>query len=216
MPGLEWLLVAGVIAFYLQDAVVLLHYDEFVVSGGARGWHGATGGIEWSGRFLWLPNPLAPHEAAFLGTWEPADRAAAGSHGGASLDAFLAALLPFRVGALALGVVLMAGLPLLLWLYPHPVALLGALGLAYAIVGCLVLVLWRRRERFGLGARTVGWLAFECLACPPHAINLVRKLALRHGPCDAAAIVAFRLAAGDHDQLEQAMSHRRLLFGAPR
>lgn len=213
MSSLEWLLVAGIVAFYLQDAMVLLHYDEFVVVGGDGAWHGTTGGVEWSGRFLWIPNPLAPHEAAFSGAWARADAVAVGDAG---VDAFVAALLPFQAGTVVLGTLLMVQLPLLLWLYPHPLALLGVLALAYATIAGMVLALWRRRRRLGLGKRTVAWLAFECIACPPHAINLVRKLALRHGPPGAAAVIASRLDAGDHVRLAQAMTQRSLSFGAAR
>lgn len=216
MSSLEWLLVAGIVAFYLQDAMVLLHYDEFVVVGGDGAWHGTTGGIEWSGRFLWIPNPLAPHEAAFTGAWARPGAVSAGRPGNAGVYAFVAALLPFQAGTVVLGTLLMVQLPLLLWLYPHPLALLGVLALAYATIAGMVLALWRRRRRLGLGKRTVAWLAIECIACPPHAINLVRKLALRHGPPGAAAVIALRLDAGDQVRLEQAMAQRSLLFGATR
>lgn len=216
MSSLEWLLVAGIVVFYLQDAAVLLHYDEFVVAGGAGDWHGATGTVEWSGRFLWLPNPLAPHAAAFAGAWGGPGEASAATAGGGGVDAFLAALLPFQVGTRVLGAALIIAVPLLLWLYPHPLALLGVLAFAYATIACMVLALWRRRERLGLDRRTTAWLAFECLACPPHAINLVRKLSLRHGPPGAAAAIASRLGISDHDLLERTMAQRRLSFGEPR
>ena len=212
MSSLEWLLVAGIAAFYLQDAALLLHYDEFVVGGAGRRWRASAGATEWSGRYLWLPNPLAPHAAWFRGAWPAHPEAVAA--GQVELAGYLDALAPFRMGTLGLASVLLIGVPLLVWLYPHPVALLVALGAAYAIVGGLVLLLWRRRAALGVPSRAAGWLAIECLACPPHAINLVRKLTLRHGPRDAAAIAATRLDAGGRDRLARVMSQRRALFGA--
>ena len=212
MSSLEWLLVAGIAAFYLQDAVVLLHYDEFVVGGTGRRWRESAGAMEWSGRYLWLPSPLAPHAAWFRGAW-PAHQVTA-APGQADLDGYLAALAPFRAGTSCLAAVLLAGVPLLVWLYPHPLALLGALGVVYGIVCMLVLLLWRRRAVLGVPSRAAGWLAVECLACPPHAINLVRKLTLRHGPRDAAAIAAAWLDAAGRDRLARVMAQRHALFGA--
>src|SRR3546814_19154488 len=64
----------------------------------------------------------------------------------------------------------------------------------------LVISLWRRREAFGLDRRTAAWLAFESVACPPHAINLVRKLGLRQPlPGDAMSMAT---AAPDAPALE--------------
>ena len=47
--------------------------------------------------------------------------------------------------------------------------------------------MWLNRDALGIDRRTVAWLAFESVACPPHAINLVRKLSLRHPQAGTAA-----------------------------
>lgn len=213
MSSPEWLLVVGIAAFYLQDAALLLHYDEFVVGGSRRRWHASPGGTEWSGRFLWLPNPLAPYVPVFRGTWPSASGNDDVAPGG--IDGYLAALRPFRLGTSGLGIVLLLVVPGLLWRYPHPLALLAALAVVYGLVGGMALLLWRRRGPLGLSPRSCAWLAVECLACPPHAINLVRKLTLRHPPDGAAAIVAARVGDAGLDRLARVMARRIASFGSP-
>src|SRR3546814_1298981 len=67
----------------------------------------------------------------------------------------------------------------------------------------LVISLWRRREAFGLDRRTAAWLAFESVACPPHAINLVRKLGLRQPlPGDAMSMATDALDAPALERLK--------------
>jgi hypothetical protein len=214
MGSLEWLLVAGIAAFYLQDAAVLLHYDEFVVGGSGRRWRLDTGSTEWSGRYLWLPNPLAPHAAWFRGAWPGGAAGDSAADRVTAMQTYLAALAPFRAGTLGLASVLLVAVPLLIWRFPHPLALLAALGVAYGILVALVVLLWRRREALGVSAQAARWLAVECLACPPHAINLVRKLTLRHGPAHAAAVAANWADPPGRDRLARVMSQRQALYGA--
>src|SRR3546814_8336437 len=98
-----------------------------------------------------------------------------------SLEPVLKALRPLQVGVTLLAALLLVGVPALLWRYPHPLALLALTAAIYLVALLLVISLWRRREAFGLERRTAAWLAFESVACPPHAINLVRKHGLQIG-----------------------------------
>src|SRR3546814_15615228 len=69
--------------------------------------------------------------------------------------------------------------------------------------------LWRRREAFGLDRRTAAWLAFESVACPPHAINLVRKLGLRQPlPGDAMSMATDALDAPALERLKATLTER--------
>src|SRR3546814_16368169 len=73
----------------------------------------------------------------------------------------------------------------------------------------LVISLWRRREAFGLDRRTAAWLAFESVACPPHAINLVRKLGLRQPlPGDAMSMATDALDAPALEPLKATLTER--------
>src|SRR3546814_1602536 len=60
IPDLEVLLVIGIVAFYAQDAMMLLYHDELVFERVARRWRPSPGSSQWQGRFLFIPNLLAP------------------------------------------------------------------------------------------------------------------------------------------------------------
>ena len=173
LPSLEVLLVAGIIAFYVQDAMLLLYHDEVVFERRGGAWRAAAPGPQWSGRFLFVPSLLAP--------WRPLLRASASTAAvdAASFQPMLKALRPLQAGVAVLGVLLLVGVPALLWRYPHPLALLALLVAIYATTLLLAVPIWRSRATFGMERSAAAWLAFESVACPPHAINLVRKLSLR-------------------------------------
>ena len=63
----EFLLVAGILAFYLFDSARLLHFDDLVISPVRGAWRIVPGGtLEVRGRFLHLPNPLWPAGTRFI------------------------------------------------------------------------------------------------------------------------------------------------------
>jgi hypothetical protein len=172
------LLMLGVVALYLQDSAMLLHYDELVLGEKRRGWRFAAGSLRIGGRHLFLPNPLTPARGVFRASWL-ADADAPVHKAG--LEHFLDALSPLRNGVRVLWVLLLVALPLLLWRYAHPLALLALLASMYATIAVLGLHLWQRRQVLEIAPRDIATLVFESAACPPHALNLVRKLCLRRG-----------------------------------
>lgn len=175
---MEVLLVAGVFALYLQDSALLLHYDEIVLTRGTR-WNASIGGpLEFGGRRLYLPAPWAPTQPVFRASWlgEAGDERPRTQRGH-----FVAALSVLHAGCRALWALLLVVLPLLLWWYPHPLALLALTVAVYATTAWLALRVWRHRRVFELERREALAVGFELLCCPPHAINLVRRLSMRRG-----------------------------------
>ncbi|KAB8174011.1 hypothetical protein FKV24_013925 [Lysobacter maris] len=187
---MELLLVIGVIAFYLQDSMLWLHYDEVALVRTRRGWAASVGArAQLRGRHPYLPNPLMPGRPLFRSGW----LSGAGDAGGVreNWQAFVDVLDRFRGGCRVLWLLLLFALPVLLFVYPHPLALLTLLGLVYAGIASLVLGLWRHRDALGLSRRAAASIGFELFCCPPYAINLVRRLSLRRG-LDVDAIAAAR------------------------
>lgn len=177
----ELLLILGVLAFYLQDSMMLLHYDELVFTEARRKWRVSTGStMQFGGRHLFLPNPVTPARGLFRGCWST-DHAAAPPEHWPGLRHFIAALSPLKVTCRVLWSLLLVALPLLLLAYPHPMALLALLVLVYGCVAALAWQMWRRRNVLELDNRAFASLAFEGLTCPPFAINTVRKICLRRG-----------------------------------
>src|SRR5690606_26665624 len=164
------------------------------------------GGAQWNGRFVFVPNLLAP--------WRPLLRGACSDESSASTDApsldpVLKALRPLQVGVTLLAALLLVGVPALLWRYPHPLALLALTAMIYLVALSLAIPLWRGRDVFGLDRRTTAWLTFESVACPPHAINLVRKLGLRQPlPGDAMSMATDALDLPALERLKATLTER--------
>src|SRR3546814_19339111 len=76
IPDLEVLLVIGIVAFYAQAAMMLLYHDELVFERVARSWRPSPGSSQWQGRFLFIPNLLAPWRPLFRGAAPAAPRSA--------------------------------------------------------------------------------------------------------------------------------------------
>lgn len=177
----ELLLILGVLVFYLQDSMMLLHYDELVFTETRRFWRVSTGStMSLGGRHLFLPNPLMPTRGLFRGCWSSDSKSPPSEHW-PGLRHFIAALSPLKATCRVLWALMLGALPLLLLVYPHPIALLVLLALIYGCAATLVWQMWDGRNVLELDNRAFASLAFEALSCPPFAINTVRKLCLRRG-----------------------------------
>src|SRR3546814_17263081 len=67
IPDLEVLLVIGIVAFYAQDAMMLLYHDELVFERVDRRWRTSPRSSQWQGRFLFIPNLLSPSRPLLRG-----------------------------------------------------------------------------------------------------------------------------------------------------
>jgi hypothetical protein len=173
----EFDLIVIAILLYLIDSSPLLYANEMVFQCNSRGrWSVAQGRILLAGRFLCVLNPLTPHRPSFRLHWHltevPAERE---KPVWSDYARDLHTLAP---------AVLTAGAGLFVAL---PIGMFSPLG-AYAVIPALLLIyggtlvalfrLYRLRDRLALGRRRFIAIAFECMACPPFAVNLVRKITL--------------------------------------
>jgi len=214
-PSMEVLLVGAIVALYLQDAALLLHYDEVALTRTSRGWRASTGGIEARDRRLFVPDFFRPTQPLFRSSWlgaPPGDSPATRTfHFVEALSVFAR---PLRLLWLCLFVVL----PLLLWRRPDPTWLLSLTLMVYGITAWLCVRAWQFRRVLELGERQVLSLAFELLCCPPHALNVVRRLSLRRGLNEDAVDAVRRLlpagsAARAGEQMAQRLSYALALRG---
>jgi hypothetical protein len=183
------------LALYLYDCSVLLYANEAVLDGGTPRWQVHFGWTRFllHGRSLCVLNPFTPQRAAFRLGWQFEQMGRAGDAAWSDLPG---ALQPLRmttvVAALALFVVLPVGMfsALKLWI------IIPALLLLYgsALLGALRVRPLRRA--LGLeGWRYAGFL-FECLACPPFAANMLRRVALSQRIGETLPLAAVRLLSG--------------------
>lgn len=175
----------------------------------ARRWRAALGdGATWGGRYLTFPALLSPGAPVFRAAWGDA-----GVAGAPATEVVLRALRPLRWMAWLVALALFALVPLALTVHLPPVWLLGLLALIYLPTLLAVAHLARRRAMLGLTRRALAAIAFDVLACPPFALNLVRRVTLRCGLAQPApAFAGTMLDAASQARLRQALEVRRALL----
>lgn len=205
MPDAETLLVLGIFALYLQDCALLLYQDELLVVGGGTRWRVlADAGTRWSGRFLALPQVLRPDRLVFRVAWADLGR----SRNGLPPQALSARLRAVRACGPVLLVLWLVAIPALLFVLPGGSALLAAGAAAYLVAAIAAALLWGRRGAIGLSRRDAAALAAEAVLCPPLAILLARKAALRVGSGGDPLALAAGLAGDERNALKSALATR--------
>lgn len=190
----EYELLALAIFLYLYDAMVLLYANEAILSCDShRVWHASTGwsGFVVAGRRVCLLNPLTMYRPCVRLCWNlyAPERADADQSWSEDVPKLQSAA-PFTVTA-AVALFLLLPLGLFTRLGAHLV--LGSVALLYgSILLALLFVRWRCsfRARTGLG---FPGLIFECLACPPFGVNLIRRVALTIQVREPLLLAAARL-----------------------
>ena len=185
--------------FYLYDSTVLLYSNEAIlVCDGPRQWHAATGmaGFLLAGRTPCLLNPFTPHRPSFRLRWDfnSLDSESLKSQW-MERAAELKSLAPATLTA---GIALFALLPLGMFTAVGAYAIIPALVLLYGSIVVSLILVARRGLLIVPGWRRWLLLAFECLACPPFGVNMVRRTTLGYRIAEPLPLAAARLlnAAG--------------------
>ena len=175
--GAEGGLVLLVWGLYLADSFLLLRPDEAVLAPAGKRWAAHFGTRSWTlaGRQPMLAPPLLPHRPMFRLRWRP-EGTTAPPAAPLAVPAGLRRLAPYTwLAALDL----LVALPLALRAGYGGAAVIAVAAVAYAnILAAAATLAWRGRA-WGLPAVHPGWLALELCACPPHSINLIRRIAAR-------------------------------------
>ena len=175
-PHEAWLSL-GAIAFYLGDSLALLYADELLLERTGARWVPRRGSaLLLGGRRPLLPDPLAPQRPLLQLSLRGLLDGDAGD--GGRVRAMLSALAPLRALAVAM-LLLFALMPGLLYVAGTGAWFLAWFACVYAVALAMAATLWRRRAAFGLSRGAVALLAFECVACAPLAINIVRRVSRR-------------------------------------
>ena len=177
MPAMESLLLLGIAAFYLFDTALLLYRNEVVFVKCGRRWRASMGtGFMLAGRYPALPAVFSPGAPVFRAAW------GASAQGNPPVpDAILPVVRPLRWPARLIALLLFLVLPLALLVNLDPRWMLGLLGLLYLVASLSVAHVAHRRSTLGLSRKDIAAIAFDVIACPPFAINLVRRITLRCG-----------------------------------
>lgn len=177
----EVLLVLGILGFYLYDSAMLLYFNELVLTESYGRWSFACPSSRWGlmQKLPYLPNPLAPDDPLFRVTWStdvsPLDTAAV-----AETKRLIEALGHLRYLSVALLFLMLAGIPLVMFRLGTGVWFFIMLSVIYLTIVSMLVLVFLKRNALGLSGKEFVSLAFDSIACPPFAINLVRKISLRH------------------------------------
>ena len=176
------LLLVAIILIYLLDCIVVLYANEAIVKRQGPGWQVEFGSRQtWiAGKRIYLLNPLTPLAATYRTHWQVgsmlrhADESAltrCGDH------TRLIARLHSRVAMTAWVVLVILPIAMMLW---GSLGFLVGAATSWAVVIVLLLRFLACRCELELSWPEFSLIAFECLACPPCAVNLLRKLSLRY------------------------------------
>jgi hypothetical protein len=188
------------IGFYLYDSSLLLYSDEAVLTSAGDRWSATlpNGRFLLRGRTLLILNPFFPHRPAFRLS---GDRQRPGNGGAVTGWSGIPVLLrPLTPAVLTAGVALFLLLPLGLFSALGVWTVVVAVILLYGSLFVALTMLFRRRREFDLRGRRFAGFAFECIACPPFGVNMIRRFAL-------ATTVAEPFTAAAHRLLDAAALH---------
>jgi hypothetical protein len=178
MPPFEVLLPLGAIGLYLFDSTLLLYSNELLFARRAGRWSfAASSALLLAGRRMCFLNPFTPATPTFRVRWSETDTRPE-QESREELDAFLTALRPLQYLVIILWVLLLA-LPVELFLLGTGIELLALMAAFYVVTLAALGYIYARRRELRVSGKSFLALSFDCLACAPFAINLVRKLALR-------------------------------------
>lgn len=178
----EVMLTLGIIGFYLYDSAILTFSNELIFVESYGQWSAAFPSNRWRvmRKLLYFPNPLTANNLIFRTTWSTTDY-----YTNTDVDAskFMAPMTYLRVLIMVLMVLLIVVLPTVMIQFGTGVLFLKVLFLIYFTILIMLAYVYFKKVNLGLDNKSYASLAFDSLACPPFAINLLRKISLRHTLC---------------------------------
>jgi hypothetical protein len=181
------------VLFYLYDSSVLLYSNEAVLACDIRQrWSAATGtaGFLLAGRTLCVLSPFAPHRPSFRLRWDFNSLQQAPQSEWMGRARELKVLAPTTLTA---GLGLYVLLPLGMFTALGAYAVIPALVLLYGSIIVSLFLVRRRKILIAPGGARFLSLAFECIACPPFGVNMVRRTTLGYRTAEPLPLAAVRL-----------------------
>lgn len=200
----EQLLVLGAICIYLFDSALLLQPNQLIMVCSDDKWTFGLPSARWEilRKHPYLPNPVTPHRGLFPATWfQIADSCEIDTL--ISRQLLLGAMRPIQIASILLLLLLFLGLPITLLLMHTSTAFIGLLVLIYLDIIFMLAFAVKRRQKLMLSKSDLVKLAFDALACPPLAVNMVRRISVRQ-PFTGNPIALARRAG--FDELARSMA----------
>ena len=179
MFSFEVWLVLGVVGFYLYDLIMLLSINELLLTKSDKGWSYKFPEFSYQllRKYLLLPNPLTPDVAIFRVSWPKEPSSSANDN---RLVDFISILEPIQASINTLLLLLLLFIPMVSLVYGSGTKLLIIFGMIYIFILTALVYIFNNRDKLYLSNGKFLSLAFESIACPPFALNMVRKISLNY------------------------------------
>jgi hypothetical protein len=178
MPSPEVQLMVVAVFLYLQDTALLLHVNEGVLTCNRSGqWSMRLGSNHWHilGKCLYFPHPFGPQAPIYRMAWNFEGNARTFS---SAWEPKLSSFKTLGRMTLLIGLLLYVALPIVIFFYLTDLAVLIIVIALYSSICVALLHVGKRQVVFKLTRKKLASLCFECLICPPLAVNLVRRITL--------------------------------------
>lgn len=170
-------LVIGIYGFYLFDSFKLLHHNQLIICREYRGWKIICPDSSWQilRKIPYIFNPFLPNFSIFCGNWSAAADAS-NVDVSTKLDEFSDAVYPLNYFVMILLAMMCIFMPLTLFYYGAGFVFFTITLSTYTVILIMLAVLYTKKSKLGLSSKNYLSAVFDCVACPPFAINLVRKI----------------------------------------
>ena len=172
-------MVLGIIGFYFYDAIMLLNLNELILTRSIRHWSYKFPLLSFQllRKYPLLPNLLTPNVALFRTFWPRNDQQLIPVK---ELDIFIKSLLPVQIIVVLLLLLMLVCLPVVAFVYGSGVKLLIIFSFIYLVIVSILIYVFTQKDNLYLTKAKFISIAFESIACPPFALNIVRKITLNH------------------------------------
>jgi hypothetical protein len=180
--SLEAQLFGIALALYVSDAILLLYPNEGLLTAIGKGQWRVTFGSDTTrvrGKEVLFPSLILIHRPCFKLSWdyERVNREIRLTTDWLSRAEQFRALSPLVYGIAFAQLVIF---PYAILIDRTDMSIMIALIYLYGTILAGLIWVWFQRQKFCLDNKGFTLLGFECLICPPLALNLVRKLSLKY------------------------------------
>ncbi len=178
MLSFESLLILGIIGFYLYDSIMLFNVNELLLTKSHKVWFYKIPALDFQllRKYPLLPNPLTPNVAIFKTSWPKKSQLINESQ----LGDFIQCLAPVQSIINILLLLLLAYLPVIALIYGSGAKLLIIFTMIYLFISVILFYIFNNKDKLCISNSKFASIAFESLACPPFALNMVRKISLNY------------------------------------
>ena len=185
-----WLILC-IYILYLSDSTRLVVHNQLILTKYSGRWRVICPDSRWIilKKIPYFMPIFFPGALVFCSTWSVTDRIS-NTYESNTLDGFINAISPLNYCAVLLFILMCICMPVSIFIYGTGLAFLSIVFAIYTTILVMLGLLYRKRYQLEISNKAYISLMFDCIACPPFAINLVRKITwqypIKFNPVDFA------------------------------